>query len=211
MGTTPLPSELENPETDPGVQPTEPTLAIQAGNAVLVDGSTIGIKSLHADDRDRLVAFFDSLSMESRRRRFFSPLPRLEGPLLERLLDIDHTATITLVAERHGEIVGVGGANRIPDEHDNDEACAEVAFVVSDKLQGFGIGTLLLEGLASRARVVGITNFIAVTQADNGSMLRVFRNAGYHATVKRDPDDPGLINISFPIEEDESSRSPTCP
>ena len=205
MGKTRVPSDAgRNPSKSAAVdRAAEPP--IQSGNAVLVDGSTIGIKSMHADDRDRLIAFFDSLSMESRRRRFFSALPRLEGPLLDRLLDIDQTATIALVAERDGEIVGVGRANRIPDLHNG--AVAEVAFVVSDRLQGLGIGTLLLEGLASRARVVGIASFVAATQADNGSMLRVFRNAGYRAVIKRDPEDASLINISFPIEEDETSRT----
>lgn len=205
MGKTNIPSDTGRNPSKTAALDTTPQPPIQSGNAVLVDGSTIGIKSMHADDRDRLIAFFDSLSMESRRRRFFSALPRLEGPLLDRLLDIDQTATIALVAERDGEIVGVGRANRIPDLHSG--AVAEVAFVVSDRLQGLGIGTLLLEGLASRARVVGIASFVAATQADNGSMLRVFRNAGYHAMIKRDPEDASLINISFPIEEDETSRT----
>ena len=158
---------------DQGPHDRENPLEARPGDAALRDGSTVRIRSMHADDRNGLVAFFEALSEDSRRRRFFNAPRHLEGPLLDHLLDVDHDISIALVAERDTVIIGVGRANRLPGTHDSTSA--EVAFAVRDDLQGLGIGTLLLEGLASRARVVGITRFVAVTQADNGSMIRVFR------------------------------------
>ena len=185
---------------------------IPEGDAVLSDGSTVHIRSLESTDRERLVAFFNSLSRETRRRRFFSPLTHLEGPLLDRLLEVDNDRSIVIVAERDRKIVGVGRANRTADPADPAAAAAdatptaEVAFTVDDGLHGLGIATLLLEALVSRARLVGIVRFVAVTQSDNHEMMRVFQSSGFDASMHRDPEDPAITLVSFPIADDEHSR-----
>jgi GNAT superfamily N-acetyltransferase len=55
----------------------------------------------------------------------------------------------------------------------------EVAFAVDDKVQGQGLGGILLKCLAEIALQQGITLFWAVTHADNYPMLQVFRKSGY--------------------------------
>ncbi len=62
---------------------------------------------------------------------------------------------------------------------------AEVAFVVQDEFQGRGLGTVLLEHLASIARRHGIRRFIADTLSDNHRMLSVFREAGFARKYSR--------------------------
>jgi acyl-CoA synthetase (NDP forming)/GNAT superfamily N-acetyltransferase len=177
------------------------------GDAILLDGSTVHLRSLASADRTAVVALFDSLSPESRRRRFFTAMNRLEGPLLDRLLQVDHDDAIVIVAVRNGRIIGVGRSNREMSDTGAKTDRAEVAFTVADELQGHGIATLLLEALATRARLVGITHFVAMTQSDNGAMLRVFRSAGYDASIHHDPLDPAIMLISFSITEDEGSRA----
>ena len=184
---------------------------IQEGDAVLSDGSTVHIRSLTPSDRAGLVAFFDSLSRESRRRRFFSALSHLEGKMLDRMMTVDNECSIVIVAERDRKIVGVGRANRIAPPaadstaHDSMPS-AEVAFTVDDGLHGLGVATLLLEALVSQARLVGIVRFVAETQSDNHEMMRVFRSSGYEASMRRDPEDPAITLISFPIANDERAR-----
>jgi acyl-CoA synthetase (NDP forming)/GNAT superfamily N-acetyltransferase len=177
------------------------------GDAILLDGSTVHLRSLTSADRTAVVALFDSLSPESRRRRFFTAMKKLEGPLLDRLLQVDHDDAIVIVAVRNGRIVGVGRSNREMSSTGEKTDRSEVAFTVADELQGHGIATLLLEALATRARLVGITHFVAMTQSDNGAMLRVFRAAGYDASIHHDPLDPAIMLISFLIAEDEGSRA----
>ena len=197
---SPTLSSSTNPVGD-----TEKPGPITPGDAVLRDGSTVHLRSLTSADRTGLVALFDSLSPESRRHRFFNARRTLDGALLERLLEVDHDNAIVIVAVRNGRIVGVGRSNR--DHHSTTSESAEVAFTVADELHGHGIATLLLEALAARARIVGITRFVAMTQADNGAMLRVFRSAGYPATVRHDEGDASIMLIAFPITEDEGSRA----
>jgi acyl-CoA synthetase (NDP forming)/GNAT superfamily N-acetyltransferase len=188
-----------------------PTPAVPEGDAVLIDGSTIHLRALVVADREALVSFVDALTPESRRRRFFSTLTKLDGPLLERLINVDQKDAIAVVAERAGSIVAVGRAHRIePAEAlatlgDPLDSSAEIAFVVLDGLQGLGIATLLLESLASQARGVGIKRFVATTRVDNTEMLGVFKAAGFVTTVKRDPEDVALLTVSFSTVDDNDS------
>ena len=84
-----------------------------------------------------------------------------------------------------------------------DSPDAEVAFVVEDAHQGRGIGSMLLEHLAEAARDNGIGRFVAEVLPQNGSMLRVFSDVGYH--VQRKYAD-GVVHLSFPIAPTERSR-----
>ena len=82
-----------------------------------------------------------------------------------------------------GEIVAVARFDRLEPATD-----AEVAFVVADSWQGRGLGTLLFDRLARRARQVGVERFIAQTLSHNQPMLAVFRNSGLpvSTTMARD-------------------------
>ena len=65
-----------------------------------------------------------------------------------------------------------------------DSDVAEVAFVVDDAYQGLGIGTLLLEYLASEGRRHGFKRFAADTLLENNAMLQVFRGRRFHAALR---------------------------
>lgn len=183
---------------------TATTPPVPDGDAVLVDGSTIHLRALVAEDRAALVSFFGGLSPESRHRRFFSTLTNIGPALLERFLDVDQNRAIAVVAERAGEIVGIGQAHRNESGHAGPdlEPSAEVAFAVLDSMQGLGIATLLLESLASQGRSVGIKHFTATTSSENTAMRGVFQAAGFVTVVERDPSDVSLVTIRFSILDD---------
>jgi GNAT superfamily N-acetyltransferase len=167
--------------------------------AVLSDGSSVQIRSLTPNDRDRLVRFFEGLSLESRRMRFFTPLAHLSDSLLHRLMAVDGQDSIVMIAERRGEIVGVGRANR------TDPHTAEVAFTVSDELQGHGLGTVLLEVLASETARLGFDHFAAITKTENSSMLNVFRHVGFPAKIRHDPEDPSTMLVDLTLDDSSPS------
>jgi GNAT superfamily N-acetyltransferase len=55
---------------------------------------------------------------------------------------------------------------------------AEVAIVVADDAQGKGVGRVLMEALAERARANGVQRFIAVTGAGNRPFRRLMERLG---------------------------------
>src|SRR5205807_9966949 len=141
---------------------------------ILADGGTCHVRPIRPDDGPALVAFHEGLSAESVYLRFFSAHPHLSEREVEYFTRVDHADREAFVIELDEGIVAVGRYDRPPG---SDEA--EVAFVVGDKHQGRGVGTLLLEYLAARARENGITRFVADTLHRNQSMLAVFRAAGF--------------------------------
>jgi GNAT superfamily N-acetyltransferase len=141
---------------------------------VLLDGSAVDIEPMCAGDAARLDHFHHALSTETIRLRFFGVHPDLSDQELHRFTHVDHVNREALVAVDRGEIVGVARFDRLRDSGDE----AEVAFVVADAWQGRGLGTVLFERLAARARELGIGRFVADTLFLNRRMLAVFRATG---------------------------------
>ena len=81
---------------------------------------------------------------------------------------------------------------------------AEVAFVVEDAHQGRGLGSVMMEHLAARARDEGIVRFVAEVLPANSRMIRVFTEFGYE--VARTYAD-GVVHLTFPIAPTSRSLS----
>ena len=147
--------------------------------AELRDGRTMCFRAIEPDDAARLQAFHERLSRETTRLRFFTAMPHLSGDMAERFAEVDFGDRAAYVACFPGEeaIRGVGRYER------ESEHSAEVAFVVEDGLQGFGVGGVLLRMLAEHAQGEKIERLTAITLAENRGMLAVFRESGYPTDV----------------------------
>ena len=146
---------------------------MKGSTVALSDGTLVDLRQMRASDAADLVRFHHTLSTETTYLRFFSVHPELGVGEVDRFTHVDHRDREAIVARIDGAIVGVARFDRI-----DDSDRAEVAFVVSDRWQGHGLGTTMFEGLAARAREVGITCFVADTLPHNTKMLRVFHDAG---------------------------------
>ncbi len=104
----------------------------------------------------------------------------------------------TLLEAGEERVVALGTYVRL-----RDRRAAESSFVVSDDLQGRGIGTRLLEALADVASVAGIESFLAEVLPDNASMLRVFERAGFKAERRLED---GVVEVRFPIAPTDAYR-----
>jgi succinyl-CoA synthetase alpha subunit/RimJ/RimL family protein N-acetyltransferase len=167
-------------------------------DVVLSSGRVARVRSIAPSDGEGLKALHSRLSPESRLLRFFTPMPKLPDSMVHRFVNVDNSNRVALVVEIDDDIVAVGRYDRRSNEPDE----AEVAFVVDDRFQGEGIGSLLLEHLSVIALQQGITRFMAETLASNDAMLRVFASAGF--AVKRSLSG-GIFDVSFPIEPTDAS------
>jgi acyl-CoA synthetase (NDP forming)/GNAT superfamily N-acetyltransferase len=160
-------------------------------DVVLADGSTAHIRPITPDDADRLVAFYDRVSDESKYYRFFAPHPKLTERDVERFTHVDYVDRNALILLRGDDMVAVGRYDKVTDR------VAEVAFLVEDTQHGRGVGSVLLEHLAQVAREQGFTHFVADVLPQNTKMIRVFKDAGY--TVARSYDE-GVVHLEFEIK-----------
>ncbi len=156
-------------------------------DVILRDGSTLRLRPPAATEADAVTALFTHLSPTSSMRRFHGqagPAPWLVRAALDPNWD-DRGALVGAYSTDDGErIVALATYDRL-----RDPAAAEVSFVVADEFQGRGIGTRLLEQLAGLAADAGIERFVAYVLAGNTPMLRVFAEAGFRETQRRDGDE----------------------
>ncbi len=188
---------------DQAMTPSAPYPLHWEADVVLRDGSTMSIRPIRPDDASALQAMHLGQSERSRYFRFFAPMAHLSDSDLHRFTNVDHKDRVALVLTLGEEIVAVGRYDRIiGDEEFPDDDVAEVAFYVSDRAQGRGLGSILLEHLAAAGRERGIRRFVADVLPANTRMLRVFSDAGYD--VKKRFDD-GVVSVNFTIRPTDKS------
>ncbi|WP_246868321.1 bifunctional GNAT family N-acetyltransferase/acetate--CoA ligase family protein [Saccharopolyspora sp. ASAGF58] len=166
-------------------------------DVVLSDGGTVHLRPIVEADADKLVAFHGRLSNRTRYYRYFGPYPRMSQRDVERFTRVDYVNRVALVALLGDDIVAVGRYDRL-----GEQQSAEVAFVVQDQHQGRGLGSILLEHLAAAARERGLRRFVAEVLAENSTMVRVFRDAGYQVSRAMEA---GVVHLEFDIDPTEES------
>ena len=166
----------------------------ECGRLILHDGSTAHVRPAAPADRQALDEFFRHLSPESRYRRFRSASLPTANLTTQLTAMTDPKSALTLVVTRacNGETKFIATGTYIAE----DNRTAEVSLAVADHLRGKGLGTLLLERLASVAARHGFTKFSALTASENLPMLEVFRASGF---VIRERPDRGEVEVELDV------------
>jgi acetate---CoA ligase (ADP-forming) len=163
---------------------------------VLPDGSTIHLRPIRPDDKQRMLAMWARTSAESRRSRFHG-LFNLDETNIGRFTDLDPAYQLAIVATRgRGERESIIGVARYEREEDRPEV-AEFAALVEDAHQGRGLGTLLVRHLAQAAADAGITHLSGDILSDNTRMLNLVRDLGLEYHSARDP--AGVVRSDLEI------------
>jgi GNAT superfamily N-acetyltransferase len=154
----------------------------------LKNGLIVTIRHLRADDREEIAAAVRRLGQESVYTRLFSYRNELTEAGLDRIMRVDPERDVALVVttRAEGEDIVIASGRYFMADSDGANATAEVAFVVEEDYQGFGIATCLLRHLTQIARERGIGTLEADVLAENKSMLAVFARSGLPMTKRRD-------------------------
>jgi GNAT superfamily N-acetyltransferase len=136
-------------------------------------GGEVLVRPIRPEDKGGLQQGIETLTPQSRYRRFFSPVPRVTGAQMRYLTEVDHHDHEALLAIDPRSRHGVGVARFVRSLQ--DPATAEVAVAVSDEWQRRGVATLLLYELTVRAREEGVRRFTASVLAENQAALEMMR------------------------------------
>ncbi|MFJ5778884.1 GNAT family N-acetyltransferase [Streptomyces sp. NPDC093094] len=143
-------------------------------HALLADGVTVCIRPALPDDHGRLRGFYEEMSPENLRLRFFGAGRRSAAPAADRACAPARPGHRALLAERDGRVIGLAEY----DTGGEKDAAAEISVAVADGLHHRGVGTLLIEHLVSAARAEGVTVFTADALSENHAVLRLFADLG---------------------------------
>lgn len=170
-----------SPCTEPDTAGSASAEAYAAGfraRAALRDGTSVCVRAVRADDKERMRIAFERLSAQTVYKRFFHHMTDLSPGALRAATELDfrdHVGLALTVGKEAGErLIAVAQFVRVAP----GESCAEVAFVVADDYQHRGAATLLLRHLVRLALGLGIRELLALVLEDNREMLEVFENSG---------------------------------
>jgi RimJ/RimL family protein N-acetyltransferase len=190
--------------------PREQAVAVKAGSPELYnyesdyklkDGRTLHIRPIEPTDAEMLKDLFYSLKPETVMHRFMHSLKRLPPEQLRRFTTIDYAEQLALIAvDRSDDVEKIIAVARYG--VDPATGAAEVAFVVREDWQGYGIGKHMFCELIRIGREKGIRKFTADVMAGNHAMINLFHACapGDVQTKLRD----GLYHLSFEINPDRS-------
>jgi RimJ/RimL family protein N-acetyltransferase len=166
----------------------QPPRAVHGEPVALADGARIVVRPIEPDDAGEFRRGLRHLSALTAFRRFRASVAEVEPEELARLTRIDHVRHEAIIAQdpEAGTVIGV--ARYVCDPADPEQA--EVTYVVADEWQMRGVGSVLIDRLAARARAAGVQRFIATSIAGDAFARRLL---GRVADPVAEHDEDGLI------------------
>jgi acetyltransferase len=161
---------------------------------LLKNGQEVLLRPIKPEDEPMWIEWFQSLSQESIRYRFFQMLKDTPHEVRVRYCNIDYDREVGLVAEmvENGKrkILGV---SRLSIESDGKHG--EMAFIVSDYWQGLGLGTKLVDYTLDIAKEKGVDNVYAIMLQDNYRALSLTKKMGFAIEYLSDGTVKGTLDL----------------
>ena len=160
----------------------------------LKNGKEILLRPIKPEDEPLWLEMFQSFSEESIRYRFFQILRDTPHEVRVRYCNIDYDREIAIVADivENGErkILGVA---RVSIEADGKTG--EMAFIVSDYWQGFGLGTKMVDYVLDIAKEKGVESVYAIMLTDNYRALTLTKKMGFNLEYLSDGTVKGTLDL----------------
>jgi acetyltransferase len=157
------------------------------------------IRPIRPEDEPLYEAFFEKVTMQDRRLRFFAPTKHLTHVFLVRMTQIDYTREMAFVAiERaSGALLGV-----VRYTADPDLQRGEFAVLVRSDLQGHGLGWRLMQQLIDYAKAEKLRALTGMVLEENTGMLKMCKEMGFKRVTPRD--DPGVVHFSLILRQGDA-------
>jgi acetyltransferase len=142
----------------------------------LPDGQTVIFRPVRPEDEPAWLAMVANCSPETLHARFRSFFKEPTHDVATRFCVLDYDRELAIVAETaDGSLIGVGRL-----VSDANHVSAEFALLVVDAWQNKGLGLKLTDYCLKVATNWGVKRVVAETTLDNGRMLSIFEQFGFH-------------------------------
>jgi acetyltransferase len=173
----------------------------------LRNGEDVLLRPIKPEDEPLWLEMFQNFSEESIRYRFFQMLKDTPHEVRVRYCNIDYDREIAIVAELTEEgrrkILGVSRLSVEP-----DGKSGEMAFIVGDKWQNFGLGTKMVDYVLDIAKEMGVENVYSIMLPDNYRALSLTKKMGFDIEYLGDGTVKGTLNLK---NEDLETHCPPTP
>ena len=173
----------------------------------LKNGEDVLLRPIKPEDEPLWLEMFQNFSEESIRYRFFQLLKDTPHEVRVRYCNIDYDREIAIVAELTEEgrrkILGVSRLSFEP-----DGKSGEMAFIVGDKWQNFGLGTKMVDYVLDIAKEMGVESVYSIMLSDNYRALSLTKKMGFDIEYLSDGTVKGVLNLK---DEDLENQCPPTP
>jgi acetyltransferase len=165
----------------------------------LRNGRSAFVRPVRPEDEDEFRAFFEKITPEDLRLRFFAPVRDFSHSFLARLTQLDYARAIAFVAF-DCDTGNMMGAVRL--HADANHETGEYAILLRSDLKGLGLGWQLMRLMIEWAKAEGLHEVEGQVLRENTVMLDMCRSLGF--SVRFDPDDADLRIVTLPIASIEN-------
>ncbi len=160
----------------------------------LSDGASAFVRPVRPEDDGLFRAFFDKVSTDDLRLRFFSAVRHFSHEFIARLTQLDYARSIALAAidPVTGEMLG---AVRLLADANYDTG--EYGIMVRSDLKGAGLGWRLMRIMIEYARWQGLNTVEGQVLRENTTMLAMCRQLGFQ--IAADPDDSTVAIVRLSV------------
>lgn len=154
-------------------------------------GIELQVRPATESDAEDLATFFDNVTQEDRRFRFFAASGKVSPQQIAPLVNADQFATESWLGfdKESGEMVSSGVL-----ACDAKQETGEVAISVRASHRGMGIGWAMLDFLAGQARKRGCRQVISIESRENHAAIELEREKGFESTALEG--DPTLVILT---------------
>ncbi len=147
------------------------------------DKIDVRFRAIKPSDEDQMRRLFYRFSDKAIYYRYFSPIKTMPHEKTQEYVNVDYRDVLSIVA-----LAGKPGQQTIIAEarfakHQN-KPFVDIAFVVDEAYQGYGIATYLYQMLAGLAKDRGAQGMTADVLASNRAMLKVFEKGDFPVQAK---------------------------
>ncbi len=154
-------------------------------------GIDIEVRPALENDKDALTAFFDQVSDEDRRFRFFSAAAHVNERQLEPLIHADHFRSESFLGfDKANGALAASALLACDAEMDT----AEIAVSIRGDYRGKGLGWTMLDFASREAERRGVRRVIAIEARDNHAAIELEREKGF--TPEAFEGDPSLVILA---------------
>jgi acetyltransferase len=171
----------------PYPQEWERAIALRSGRKAFV-------RPVRPEDEEEFRRFFEKITHEDLRLRFFAPVRDFSHTFLARLTQLDYARAIAFVAF-DAETREMMGAVRL--HADANHETGEYGILLRSDLKGLGLGWELMRLMIEWAKAEGLREVEGQVLRENTTMLDMCRSLGF--SIRIDPDDPEIRVVTLPI------------
>ena len=169
----------------------------------LKDGRTAFVRPMTPEDESLFPAFFDQVTTDDLRLRFFSAARSMSHAFIAKLTQIDYARSMAFIAldKASGEMLG---SVRLMGDTNHEKG--EYAVMVRSDLKGLGLGWKLMKLILKYAEKDGFKFVEGEVLRSNRTMRKMCEALGFETHA--DPDDPDLVHMVFPVPIPDEADHP---